>query len=214
MLKVYYTDIDPLRKAGTFSKKLALVNEMRSDKILAYQNTDDQCRGLAAGLLLRLALEKEGIDYEKAEFAKEAYGKPYILDSPLCFNLAHAGRYAVCAVSNYKVGVDIESMKRFDGNEERMQKLSQRILTTEEKARWEIDESGSHMVRIWSRKESYAKMTGKGLMCDFSEINTISGTYYHERFMNEYYMAVCTNVPTDEIEWIGSHEELYPLQLN
>ena len=209
MLKVYYANIDPLHKAATFNKKIALVKESRGNRILEYQNEGDRCRGLAAGLLLRLALENEGVDYEQAEFAKEAYAKPYIVDVPISFNLAHADKFAVCAVSDVKVGVDIESLTRFDEKEEKIQKLARRILSPEEKQRWDIDGSGSHMARIWTRKESYAKMTGKGLLCDFSEINTISGTYYHDRMLSTCYISVCTNVPIEEIEWVDAQEDIY-----
>ena len=39
------------------------------------------------------------------------YGKPFIKDSFLHFNLSHSNRYACIAFANFEVGIDIEHMR-------------------------------------------------------------------------------------------------------
>lgn len=108
-------------------------------------------------------------------------GKPF-LESPrgLFFNLSHSGDYAVCAVSDREVGVDIQK----EQHTFRLGLLN-RVLHEEEKASFFTgreqkaecsyvkQEPEVHMFfQIWAAKEAFVKCTGEGLAKDFKELLT------------------------------------------
>ena len=47
------------------------------------------------------------------EMKQTSYGKPYIENSDIYFNISHSGSYILCAVGNEEVGVDIEGVHKF-----------------------------------------------------------------------------------------------------
>ncbi len=203
MLKVYVGTIVPFRNPEIFSAGLSRLKEERQKRILSFRSPDDRSRGLVAGLLLRRALHDAGISYERAVFAEAEGGKPYLCDSSLFFNLSHAGECAICAVSHQEVGADVESLIRFADDTVRMQRLAEKIMSETEMHDWKRASSGEHLVRLWTKKESYVKLTGDGLRCDFGQIETDSAAFYQGRkLLEQYYGCVCTREPEDAAEWI------------
>jgi 4'-phosphopantetheinyl transferase len=192
MLKVYLKNIAPLRDEAVFEEKIKLVHGARQEKLRSYRAVDDRCRGLAAGLALREALEQEGVSYREASFFYGASGKPYLRRPELYFSLTHAGELAVCVLSDHEVGADIEQLSRFDGREAQMERIARKIMTEEEWQLWQKNPSGEALLRLWTKKESYAKYTGAGLSCDFATIDTIRGaSYAHPEVPEGYFLSVC-----------------------
>ena len=71
-------------------------------------------------MLLKMALEREGICYDEVCFAQKTGGKPYLLlQSGLFFSLAHAQEMAVCVIADQEVGVDVERKDRLTGKKRR-----------------------------------------------------------------------------------------------
>lgn len=203
MLKIYVADITPLYDTACYRQKMELMHEKRREKILKFRSEGDRCRGLAAGLLLREALLGEGISYDDAVFTLGVSGKPRLSDAAVSFNLSHAGKRAVCAVSDHEVGVDIERLSRFEKAGERVQRIAHKILSARERELWENNSSSEELVRLWTKKESYAKLTGEGIACDFSEIDTAEGAFYQEREVTGgYYVSVCTGLRSDTAQWV------------
>jgi 4'-phosphopantetheinyl transferase len=175
MLKVYLMDIEPLLDEAVFEEKLRLVRPERQERIAKFRAREDRCRSLAAGLLLKEAFEEAGISYEKAEVSYGKNGKPYLSQaegSRFYFSLSHAGSVAVCAVGDREIGADIERLDRFDGKEQQTFRIARRIMTERELELWRENPTGEALVKLWTKKESYAKFTGEGLSCDFSSVDT------------------------------------------
>jgi 4'-phosphopantetheinyl transferase len=192
MLKVYLKNIAPLRDEAVFEENMKLVRAERQERIRAFRAVDDRCRGLAAGLALREALEQEGISYRDASFSYGTSGKPYLRGRELYFSLSHAGELAVCVLSDGEVGADIELLSRFDGRKAQMERIARKIMTEEEWQLWQKNPSGEALVRLWTKKESCAKYTGAGLSCDFAAIDTIRGaSYEHPAVPEGYFLSVC-----------------------
>ena len=119
MVKLYYAKITNLYDEKCFEEKIKQVKEKRQVRIFEYCQKKDRCRSLAASLLLKMALEREGICYDEVCFAQKTGGKPYLLlQSGLFFSLAHAQEMAVCVIADQEVGVDVERKDRLTGKKE------------------------------------------------------------------------------------------------
>lgn len=194
MLKVYYANIAPLREAISRERNMLLIPEVRRERLVKLKSEEEQLRGLAVSVLLRIALEEEGFSFDTLEFVRGAHGKPYIVDCEIYFNVSHAGEYALSAVCDQEVGVDIESLTRLDEHPNQVMRIAERILTDKERKLWEKSGmNASELLRIWTRKESYAKREGIGLSIGLESVDTTENAFYQERQLkDEYYMTVCT----------------------
>ena len=123
-----------------------------------------------AYLLLKHALGVDTLDIKKTPS-----GKPYI-DGDIYFNISHSHEYAVCAVADVPVGIDIELIRP----------VSERV-----RKRFLNDCPPEDAIREWTRRESYGKMTGEGFMYKsgvphmFKEYGDIEG----------YVVMVCVSRP-------------------
>lgn len=80
--------------------------------------------------------------------------KPYFEGSDLHFSFSHTKTHAFCAVSQRNIGIDAEPVTRIPGP------ALAKILSEAEKAR---AEGPDDLLRLWVLKESYAKLTGRGI---------------------------------------------------
>ena len=195
MVKLYYAEITKLYDEKCFEEKINQIKEKRQVRILEHCQKKDRCRSLAASLLLKKALEKDEICYEEVWFAEEAGGKPKLLQKDLFFNLSHAQDLAVCVISDQEVGVDVERKDRLEGRKQnRKLQIAKKILTPEEWILWE--KAGcqtEELISVWTKKESYVKMTGKGLTVNLTTIDTLSNAFYQQIVVEDTYMiSVCT----------------------
>lgn len=184
MLEIYMADIRSLEQEELFIELLEQVSSLRREKVLACKNKKDRCRALAAGFLLRNALQAHGINEKEITYEKNPHGKLLLPEKlGLSFNLSHGGDYAVCALSDENVGIDLESMtERFSGEkgEKRFSSLFKKTLTEGEKALFEglnWEAKIQLFNRIWTKKESFAKEDGRGMLIPFSEIDTLRAVY-------------------------------------
>lgn len=110
---------------------------------------------------------------------KTQSGKPFFPDrADIKFNLSHSGEYAVAAVSDREVGVDIEWIRPVNP------RIADRYLHGIVRGTRVAD-----IIEAWCRKESYGKFTGAGLLkADFLQ------PHYIEVFkcIDGYIVAVCT----------------------
>lgn len=165
MIHVYFTKVSPWLKEDTFWHQVNRLEEARKIKIREMKNQEAKMRSLYAGGLLRFSLCRElGLPIESTGCLCVGYeenGKPFLKDYPeLFFNLSHSGEYVVCAIAREPVGVDIQ---KHTGIRER---LADRFFTEEDKKRLtecKEQERESLFFRMWSIKESYIKLTGRGL---------------------------------------------------
>ena len=145
-MKIYITNVSRFADLPG----LELLDPVRRGKLGKYNISDDKLRCLAAGLLLRHALGEglKDISYTQSQ-------KPY-LPNESYFNISHSGEYAVLAVSEHELGVDIEK------NGEYKEKLAQRCCTEEELIFLHGSKDKSLFYKMWTGKESIMKATGEG----------------------------------------------------
>lgn len=62
--------------------------------------------------LLSYALSQAGYDPLTLTLLRTSEGKPYLAECPIHLSLSHSGPFAVCALSDQPVGIDIERFRR------------------------------------------------------------------------------------------------------
>ena len=133
--------------SGEYAKAAARFSDERINRL----DGDDKKRTLAGRILLcELILRL----YGKTDFDVKAgkNGKPEL---DFChFNISHSGKYAVCAVSDVPVGIDIEEMTDFKRRERYM------LFSKEESDYVNEAESTERFYTLWTMKEAYIKAVG------------------------------------------------------
>lgn len=143
------------------------LSEARVEKILRYKRAEDRKRSAMAGMMIRDELPRFGISQEQIRTSEK--DRPFV-DGETDFNLSHSGDYVLMAVSDGRVGCDIEQVKA----------VRERVLDhccSEAEKIWcrNFPEAkrASAFCRIWTAKESYIKMTGEGLSLGFSKYEIV-----------------------------------------
>ncbi len=171
---VYITNITPLLDKEVFDNNIDKVDEARQKKIRRLKRPLAKAQSLGVGLLLRYAVENNvNLEYNSLCFLTEDNGKPYVEGNPFYFSLSHSGDYAVCAISDSPVGVDIEKEK----------KLSEKI-----KGRF------AKNILEWTEKEAKGKLTGGGFFDD------TKGNFFfsHHKTTDGYIITVCSDKEFDK----------------
>lgn len=115
---------------------------------------EDRKRTLAGRYLLKKMI-KEIYGREGFELSYNENGKPEL---DFCFfSISHSGNYAVCAVAETPVGIDIENTGRFKRREKYM------FFTDNETRYVNSRDSARRFCIIWTRKEAYIKALGEPL---------------------------------------------------
>jgi 4'-phosphopantetheinyl transferase len=113
---------------------------------------------------LRLLLSRYlGIAATEFNFQYTEYGKPFLANSDLHFNVSHTDGLALLAfVRNRQIGIDVEKVRAQDD----LQKLAERFFSTHERHSLRNlagRELHNAFFRCWTRKEAYIKAVGEGL---------------------------------------------------
>jgi len=96
-------------------------------------------------------------------FTKGQYGKPFIVDSKIFFNLSHSANQFALAVSNFPdIGVDIEQYR----SRHHLAALVKRCFAEPERYYWENlpeHQKLSKFYQFWVKKEAFVKAVGRGI---------------------------------------------------
>lgn len=106
-------------------------------------------------------------------FATDEYGKPFLLDFALQFNLSYRAGRALLAVSDAgPVGADVEQLAPLADAAALIEELfsagEQQVLNNRGTA-----SCGPLFYTIWTRKEAYAKALGMGLSVPFAGFSVL-----------------------------------------
>jgi len=198
-----YENIDE----ATISKWLTFVAPKQRERLLRFHFREDFLRSLFGEAMLRIVVgEKVGIPPESLKITRPERGRPFFLDYPeLHFNISHSGDWAVCALSEILVGIDIEEVK-LNGISS---SLVRKVLTEKEQEYMEKLPDGQKnaaFYRFWTIKEAYAKCDGRGLGISLNKIDididrqaiylvdeghVWNGMMKNIDFQDDYMMAVC-----------------------
>lgn len=186
MYKLYLFDEYKQVTEEFIIRALQFLPENRRNRALRYRKATDRINCVITYLMLRYGLrECFGITSCKIELGK--YGKPFLADYPnVHFNISHCDIGNAVVVANFPIGVDIQEVRPFSWN------VAKRVCSGQELAELEKCANQDKLfIRMWTAKESYAKMIGQGVLYAFSSINTNNlslDTTILER--NDYFVAV------------------------
>jgi phosphopantetheine--protein transferase-like protein len=112
------------------------------------------------------------------QICRTSLGKPYLPHlSGIFVSASHSGEYLLCAVSDTKIGVDIQRHERIKNETEdetnaRLQKLSKRFFHPKE-AEFITKQPWDRFFKVWTAKESYVKYTGEGITDNFMNFSIL-----------------------------------------
>lgn len=128
---------------------------------------------------------KENYNIDKYELIYNEYGKPFLKDNNLFFNISHDNNLVVIAISDKNIGIDIEYLtyNRFVlkkcFNEKEQHKINDKVNKEKE------------FTKIWVMKEAYVKMKGTGIITDLKDIDTTKIKNIDIIDNEEYIIAIC-----------------------
>ncbi len=147
------------------------VNSMpveRIKKYHQYSSNKSKLNCLASYLLLWFALKQNNIIKNPPSFTYGNNNKPYMAqNSNIFFNISHTSGCVICAISDSKIGVDVEKIRPINLN------ISRKICTpSEQKLFNQASNKSNFLLKIWTKKESYVKMMSGSIFSDYSKIDT------------------------------------------
>ena len=137
---------------------LSHLSDDRRERAESFSVFSDKVMSAVAGLCMEgLA---ESLD---TNVLKLSNGKPMFGRDDLHLSVSHSGSFVVIAWSDSPVGVDIQKVIPM-GN------IARRILSPKEIT--DVDSmDDTDLVKVWTRKESYVKMTGEGMSRPFDSFD-------------------------------------------
>lgn len=109
----------------------------------------------------------KSIETDEMKIKKTATGKPYFDNIAVEFSVSHTGQLWMCAMSEQKVGIDVQIVKNTD-----YEKIAKRYFSKEEQhycELWGVE----GFFRIWVRKEAAVKYLGTTLGQGISGYETV-----------------------------------------
>jgi 4'-phosphopantetheinyl transferase len=160
---------------------LAILDDSERQRYRRLRRESDRRRYLSAHVLLRTALSSAAggeVDPRCWRFAEDDHGRPSVAPAAglpcLHFSLSHSEELAVAAVSSTcAVGVDVEMLQRSSARAP-----LDAVLAPSEHAWLSVRPPADKWVdftRLWTVKEAYAKLIGRGLSLDFSSFEVALG---------------------------------------
>ena len=169
-VKSYLMNINILKNDIIFKSAFNLLPDIglwriRRNRIYRYKFLEDKCRSVGAGLLLLYIFSINKI--EDINLLQNRYGKIYINNNCLKFNISHSGEFVICSAGDSINGIDIEKIDA--GNlsiaEKFFNSIEYEIL---------LKCKGDIFTNIWTLKESYIKALGKGLSIPLESFSVLA----------------------------------------
>ncbi len=136
-----------------------------------FRDEDDKKRTASGEMLARQMISEElGILPEEISFGRDSLGKPYASGLDIHFNISHSGDYAVCAVSECPIGIDVEHIRpvnlrpaRAVCSEAELRYIFGKAPSEEDFGYTEDRGRLRRFFEIWTGKEAAVKLTGRGI---------------------------------------------------
>ena len=135
------------------------IPKLKKDKISKFKNYESKVRSIIGEMNLKELLAKKNIYYNSLDYYINKYGKQYLKNDKIFFNISHSFDYVITAISNNEIGIDIEKVRQTPIkiiNQFATEKEKEYILSSNKN----IEE---RIFKIYTLKEAYFKMLGTNL---------------------------------------------------
>ena len=166
--KVYTMSVDQFKDKGLYDEVYGVLHQNRKEKIDAMKFPKGRYLSMGVEYLLMQATWDFRLNYQELRQVTGELGKPGFAECPYYFNLSHSGWQAMCVMSKFPVGCDVERQRKLDrGIGEKCFSEQERLLLQQcgEEDKEEL------FFKLWTLKESFMKCTGLGFhlaLKDFS----------------------------------------------
>ncbi len=139
-------------------KKLKIPEQFGSLYVCPVPERTSKAEHETAHFLLNTAVQ-ELFKTENPVLAYGAYEKPYFRDYPeIHFNLSHCTGLAVCLISEFECGADVETCRKV------RPAVARRVFSPEEQEMLTQSADPDQLfTQLWTLKESYVKAVGRGI---------------------------------------------------
>ncbi len=213
-INVIFKRVDAAYLEKNYDSVINVLHPARREKVAKLKNKKATYVSMTAGLLLQEVVEREfGLKPEDILIGRGENGKPYLKEYPeYKYNISHSGDMVMMAYSMQELGVDIEELRVKD------MKVARRCFTPCEylyvlngssecdgavPAGCEVDalniEVSRRFFEIWTLKEAYLKLTGKGISVPLSSFEVDvenkcvkdEALKYYTGEVDNYIYAIC-----------------------
>lgn len=141
-----------------------------------YRQLRDSNRFIICRSLLKIIVaQQKSIDVSQVYFEKSDNHKPYFpLDRSLFFNVSHSGDFAIIAIGNCELGVDIEKID-YHFNYSEIIPIVFNDIEINAISRSKLNRLMFY--KFWTRKEAIVKAIGKGIDEDLIKIPVTDGIH-------------------------------------
>ena len=179
MIKIFVYQLDE-KNADILLDKMSLLSLKEKEKVLKYKYDKDRALSLAGRLMFFCFADrykddcykevtKVSLDDFREEYVSDieiSYtenGKGYIEgDDNLYYSISHSKDTCVCAIADVPVGIDIQEKRKVREN------VAKRFFHDKDneyiyEAKDDENEFIDRFIKVWTVKESYIKLTGRGI---------------------------------------------------
>lgn len=161
-LHIWEVDVD-YHSYRKYKKCINILSCEESNKLLNLRVQKSKWEFVISRLALKILLSKyTGINVYNIDLSYNKYGKPFIKNNPLYFNLSHSNKKTVIVFCNEEVGVDLEYIIK----EITINDIAPLVLSSREQNML-LGVTGLSKIRkffeIWTKKEALLKAMGVGL---------------------------------------------------
>ncbi len=194
-----YTALLSETSDSEFERGYAMMSEARKKAVLRYRGEKDRKRTVLGEMLARRGIsEARGISERDIIFGRHDSGKPFAKNVDIEFNISHSKDMVVCAVSDDKIGIDVEFIRDMD------MRITKIACTERDKeyifgckdADIESIVPDEAMIlrffRLWTAKEAFFKYNGSGIVglkkVDYSDIEPYCEAHLEGGYIITTYM--------------------------
>ena len=174
---------------------ISVLPEEKQRQIQSKRNEKNRFRSVIGYMLaVKIISQNYGIKKSEIEFFFDDNGKPFVKNAGIFISISHSDNLVICAVSDKNIGVDIEKIrkvnfrtaKRFCTEKEKMYIFGK--MPDENSLNNVSDDTLIRLFEIWTKKEAYGKMLGKGILYDMKNTDV---SFVETQKFGDYIISVC-----------------------
>ena len=127
-------------------------------------------------LVNKYLLEDFNISLNEYNILIGEFGKPYI-NSSTHFNISHSNNIVCAIISDKECGIDVEKVREISSKDSLCKRFGYEEMTDKE------------FIKEWTKRESFGKMTGKGVFCSDIDETLISSRELFDSNKDKYYLS-------------------------